>query len=528
MKKVTSLLCALVLAISAFALPVVKKAPQLKPIQKAVMDENGGPDAYYQFTTPTDFVALQYGGGTGDYVIWLYANNQPVAQLSIKTASDNSIAGTYILGTYGGQSYNSALYQGNNTLTVEYGVVSLKYKGQLPTTTEDIYEIVASQLLVVNGEQIISYSFSGTVVGLAAWKDYYVECNQTGNNCDKARITLNDGTNNSTFAEISVINPKVDRTSISTDGYWGIMGAGYDSKSNGVAYNAEVYVLADGSNFEGAYSSSDIVKFIDDNEQEMYGAFLSKSTDDGKNWSEIDVKSATVTVSKIQGNMYEYDIYVTDNSNKVYHFVMTENVNTSNALVWYDSSNDFYAAFTVDQVTPFTEQDITGMENGMNYTYVEAYDSYTGNYAVLQFYANRVDDMIRIPAGRYSFAGNKGSNTVLAAYMTVDNQGNITSEGGAWVASNLVVQGGQMVSGDVRYIVSGTADVANANGQLYIVVSGSNSLYRTVNFTIGQPATGIEEVNMDNVQDGQKMMIDGQLYIKRGENLYNAQGAVVK
>ena len=44
----------------------VHKAPQLTPIPKSVQE--GDPDAYYQFTTPTNFVALQYGGGTGGYV----------------------------------------------------------------------------------------------------------------------------------------------------------------------------------------------------------------------------------------------------------------------------------------------------------------------------------------------------------------------------------------------------------------------------------------------------------------------------
>lgn len=525
MKKVTALLCALALTAGAFALPVVKKAPQLTPIQKSVQE--GEPDAYYQFTTPTDFVALQYGGGTGDYVLFLYANNQPVAQLSIKTASDNSLAGTYTLGTYGGQSYNSALYQGTNTLTVEYGIVTLKYKGQSPTTTEDIYEIVASQLLVVNGEQIISYSFSGTIVGLAAWKDYYLNCNRNGQDCDKARITLTE-TPVATVAEVTCFEPEVDRTTISTQQYWTIGGGAYDSKSNyTVAYSATVSFFANGTAVEGAYGANDVVNFLDDNEQNVYGAFLSKTTDNGNTWTDLDVKAATATVTKSQNNVYLYDIYITDSSNKLYHFIMHENLNTSNSLIYYDSNNDFYAAFALESLSPFTGEAV-GQE-GMNYfTEVEAYDTYTGNYAYMKFFANRVDDVIRIPVGRYSFSFNKAANTVEAAYLTTDAQGNVTSEGGAWVASNLVVQNNQMVSGECRYIVSGTAEVTNANGALYIVVSGSNSLYRTVNFTIGNPPTGIEEVNMDEVKDGQKMMIDGQLYIKRGDNLYNAQGAVVK
>ena len=82
----------------------------------------------------------------------------------------------------------------------------------------------------------------------------------------------------------------------------------------------------------------------------------------------------------------------------------------------------------------------------------------------------------------------------------------------------------------VRYIVSGTADVTNNEGTMYIEFNGSNSLYRTVSFTITLNlfTVGLDEVNMDEVNDGQKMMIDGQLYIKRGDNLYNAQGKIVK
>ena len=489
-----------------------RAAVPAQPTQKAPQQD--GIDAYYQFTTPTDFIALQFGGGTGDYGIHLYdANSQLIAQLNIKTDSDNSIAGTYTIGTNGGQSYNSALFQGGNTFAVEYGVVSLKYKGQSPTTTEDIYEIVASQLLVTNGNKIISYSFSGTINGKAAWKDYYIDCNNNGQNCDIARIPLNDGNNKSTFAEVNVINPEVDRTKISTDGYWGIMGIGYDTKSNAsVAYRAEMYVFVHGSDIAGAYTASDIVKLTGNNN----GALLYKSTDNGKNWSHIEVKSAIVTVIKMQHNMYEYDIYMTDNSNRVYHFVMTENVNTSNPLVYYDSSNDFYAIFTQEQITPFTNNGYTGMEDGKYFTDVETYDTQTGNYAILRFYSKRVDGVIRIPAGRYSIANNKGENTVLASFMTIDTQGNITDKGGAQCISDLVVQDKQRVSGDVRYIVSGTVDVTESYGQLYIEVNGYNSLYRTIHFTIGTPGIptsgtcGVQDSNLTwNLSEDGVMTISG-------------------
>ncbi|MBP5477271.1 MAG: hypothetical protein J6Y00_06270 [Paludibacteraceae bacterium] len=516
MKKVTSLLCAMVLAVSAFALPVVKKAPQLTPIQKSVQE--GEPDAYYQFTTPTDFVALQYGGGTGDYVLFLYANNQPVAQLSIKTASDNSLAGTYTLGTYGGQSYNSALYQGNNTLTVEYGIVTLKYKGQA-STTEDIYEIVASQLLVADGEKVISYSFAGTIVGLAAWKDYYVECNQSGTNCDKARITLTESTQQSAV-EITILNPQKDLSSFS-EGYWFVMGA--DNVNNYPAlYQAEIYCYAYGSDIYGAYSEADF-KFYDDNQQPFCGASLYTSTDDWNTYSEIEIASATGTVTKGSNNTTRYEFFLKDKANKVYHVTMVEGISTTQPIVYYDTNEDFYASFLTEHVIPFTSEGYHKQEGNLFLTEIEALDAISAKYVDLVFYANQKDPAYTIPQGRYSISSIAAANTIKAGYVT--ESGNNVSYGGA-MAARLVSQNSIDM---VRYIVSGTADVTHDNGTLNIDFKGSNSLYRTVNFAVSLSLfTGIEEVNMDEVKDGQKMMIDGQLYIKRGENLYNAQGAVVK
>ena len=134
--------------------------------------------------------------------------------------------------------------------------------------------------------------------------------------------------------------------------------------------------------------------------------------------------------------------------------------------------------------------------------------------------------MITIPAGRYSVSDKNVAATMQKGEMYDDGQYlNFNSS----YAAILGVENGKLYIDKGFLITDGTADVTNADGKLYIVVNGSNSYYRTVQFTIGvPPVTGIEEVNMDEVKDGQKMMIDGQLYIKRGENLYNAQGIVVK
>lgn len=185
--KHKSLLAGLILLFSlSLSAQESGKASPVEPVQKAAQSD-------YKFTTPTDFVALNYNNGVGDYVIFLYANNQPIAQLSIQTASDNSLAGTYTLGVEGGQFYNSALYQGSNTLTVKSGKLSLAYCGtQCFGTGEDFYDITGEDLEVEVGKDIVTYSFSAQVHGLAAWKDHYLDCNRYGQNCDKARITLTD------------------------------------------------------------------------------------------------------------------------------------------------------------------------------------------------------------------------------------------------------------------------------------------------------------------------------------------------
>ena len=517
MKKALILLCALALTAGAFALPVAKKAPQVNPIQNAPQE---GIDAYYTWTSPTAFLALNTGGS--DYQLVLFDQNDKVTIGLIFTAkSANSLAGTYILGDSefgGGQKANSFLY-GTDTKIVRYGKVTLTYRGQNPTTTADIYDIVASELLVLDeqAQQVIAYSFSGTIEGQAVWKDKY-EADPTNY---EARITLSE-TAPQASVELTVYNPQVDKSTISK-GYWSIMGANYDYNNYPTAYQAEIYCAANGSDILGTYIASDF-SFVDDDNNPLCGASLFTTNDDWKNYSEIEIASATGTVKKGANNTTQYEFYLTDKSNKVYHITMIEGLNTNQDIIYYDTNEDFYAQFFTEQVVPFTTDGYHKQEGNLHTTEVEAMDAVNAKYLDMVFYANRTDEAYTIPQGRYTISNIAGANTIKAGFVTVN--GNDVSQGGAMAA--------QMISNTeidkVRYIVSGTADVTNNEGTMYIEFNGSNSLYRTVSFTITLNlfTVGLDEVNMDEVNDGEKMMIDGQLYIKRGDNLYNAQGKIVK
>ncbi|MCR4664549.1 MAG: hypothetical protein K5660_04195 [Paludibacteraceae bacterium] len=509
MKKITALLCALVLAIGAFALPANRKAAPVEPIKKAAQ-------ADYQYTSPVNFVAINNEGSAGDYVIYLYdANGTLMALADINTGNNNSLAGVYNVGTEGGQSYPSALYSGGQKYAVNYGRLSLTYRGKSAETDEDIYDLVASGWEVSDGQNVSSYKFAGTVSGYAAWKTYYSSCTNNQTDCDKARITLTE-TAPSTVAEISCFgnNIEVDQSKITSNEYWILDGTGYNEQGT-AAY--ELYVTLYGDQLAGSYTKDDVATY--ENGNLAAGLYTSTNPSDQNSWTEIELSQVYGTVTQESNVAYRMDFYAVDKSNKVYHFVMFYGYTTSNTMM-YDCDKDFHAAFALESMTPLTTTNC-GTYNGLQYFNVEVQSA--TQYANLLFFAQRTDEVITIPAGRYSVSSNNVAGTMQA--------GEIMEEGGQAFANSSYAA--DIVSGNMldnyRFIVDGTAEVQNANGNLYIVVKGTNTFYRIVELTIGTPpVTGFEEINMNVVQDGQKMMIDGQLYIKRGENLYNAQGAVVK
>ena len=310
---------------------------------------------------------------------------------------------------------------------------------------------------------------------------------------------------------------EVDESTLSK-GYWNVSGAGYANDDK--VYSLSVYLYGD--QVIGSYCYDDVATTEDENEGKKVLVYFSVSTDEGATYTDMKVTNLYGTVTQVAQGTRRYDFYVTADS-KLYHVVLYTGTNDINTML-YDTDEDFRASFTLEQMEDLSQEGYTGTYNGCQYFNVIANNG--TQYVDLLFFAQKTDPVITIPAGRYSVSDKNVASTMQKGEMYDDGQYlNFNSS----YAAILGVENGQLYIDKGFLITDGTADVTNADGKLYIVVNGSNSYYRTVQFTIGvPPVTGIEEVNMDEVKDGQKMMIDGQLYIKRGENLYNAQGVVVK
>ena len=193
--KVTifSSLCALVLTISVCTLSTVTCiAANAQTPQKAAESD-------YQFTSPADFIALNQENSDGDYVIYFYdKDGNLIIVADIKTSGNNSLAGDYTIGVKGGQQYNSSLYANGQYLSVNYGKLTIAYCGST-CNGEDVYDVAGAEWTVENEGDVTTYSFSGQVKGLAAWKSYYQSCMNDQTGCDKARITLTDEVTGSPF-----------------------------------------------------------------------------------------------------------------------------------------------------------------------------------------------------------------------------------------------------------------------------------------------------------------------------------------
>ena len=473
-------------------------------------------------------MAINNEGAAGDYSIYFYdANGLLIITAEINTGDNNSLAGVYTIGTEGGQSYSSLLYEGNQKLAVGYGKLSLVARGTDVETGEDIYDVVGSDWEVVkDGQNVVTYGFSGRVSGYAAWMTPYKTCTTKDNideetraeACSKAHIILTETTPTVAAEVICFSNSvEVDESTLSK-GYWNVSGAGYANDDK--VYSLSVYLYGD--QVIGSYCYDDVATTEDENEGKKVLVYFSVSTDEGATYTDMKVTNLYGTVTQVAQGTRRYDFYVTADS-KLYHVVLYTGTNDINTML-YDTDEDFRASFTLEQMEDLSQEGYTGTYNGCQYFNVIANNG--TQYVDLLFFAQKTDPVITIPAGRYSVSDKNVASTMQKGEMYDDGQYlNFNSS----YAATLGVENGKLYIDKGFLITDGTADVTNADGKLYIVVNGSNSYYRTVQFTIGvPPVTGIEEVNMDEVKDGQKMMIDGQLYIKRGENLYNAQGVVVK
>jgi hypothetical protein len=144
---------------------------------------------------------------------------------------------------------------------------------------------------------------------------------------------------------------------------------------------------------------------------------------------------------------------------------------------------------------------------------------------VFDFYmiVEAADPDIVLPVGMYEINDSGEYNTVLAGQgvdmwmgmMTPGFYGFVDAEG--------------YILEPMYFLVGGTVEVRkNDDGSLYVEINAFNSYDVPVHIIYDASATGVEDIQVENIIDTKKMIIDGQLVIIRNGKIYDAVGAQVK
>lgn len=144
---------------------------------------------------------------------------------------------------------------------------------------------------------------------------------------------------------------------------------------------------------------------------------------------------------------------------------------------------------------------------------------------VFDFYmiVEAADPDIVLPVGMYEINDSGEYNTVLAG-QGVDMWMGIMTPGfyGFVDAEGYILE-------PMYFLVGGTVEVRkNDDGSLYVEINAFNSYDVPVHIIYDASATGVEDIQVENIIDTKKMIIDGQLVIIRNGKIYDAVGAQVK
>ncbi len=160
-------------------------------------------------------------------------------------------------------------------------------------------------------------------------------------------------------------------------------------------------------------------------------------------------------------------------------------------------------------------------------TYEDDYAAYMeisaadgSDLCALYFIVEDFDDAITIQPGMYTISKSLDAMTVLASVGAVDNSPYPSFYAKQNAEGNLVAP--------LYFMVGGTVEVKNENGNLYIEVNAVNSYGVPMHIVYdATPTTSIENVGAE-MMDTEKKIENGQLLIIRNGKAYNALGAKVK
>ncbi len=209
------------------------------------------------------------------------------------------------------------------------------------------------------------------------------------------------------------------------------------------------------------------------------------------------------------------------------------------ALASYDVTENKYNGYTRD-VTEGRYGTIC-LPNGGIMVGAELYEVayYDGTYEKIFLDEVLNGEMV---AGRpYIFLTKEGVNQIAVYYTDEENapEGNYHGLFGSYTRINLAADDHIYILKDNRYYFVDTDNVFCGANRAYFkmgVADGISGSYvapapgrRRTSIGAGAPAvaTGVEDVQGDNVQCT-KVIIDGHLYILRGEKMYDAKGQLVK
>lgn len=178
-----------------------------------------------------------------------------------------------------------------------------------------------------------------------------------------------------------------------------------------------------------------------------------------------------------------------------------------------------------------TEGAIDRTYNALDNVLLETYDNDNAAYmeimaadgsdlCALYFFVEEFDDAITIQPGVYTISKSLDAMTVLASVGAVENSPYPSFYAKQNAQGNLVAP--------LYFMVGGTVEVKNENGNLYIEVNAVNSYGVPMHIVYNGTATS----NVENIGavtfDVEKKINNGQLFIIRNGKVYNALGAQVK
>jgi hypothetical protein len=178
-----------------------------------------------------------------------------------------------------------------------------------------------------------------------------------------------------------------------------------------------------------------------------------------------------------------------------------------------------------------TEGAIDRTYNALDNVLLETYDNDNAAYmeimaadgsdlCALYFFVEEFDDAITIQPGLYTISKSLDAMTVLASVGAVENSPYPSFYAKQNAQGNLVAP--------LYFMVGGTVEVKNENGNLYIEVNAVNSYGVPMHIVYNGTATS----NVENIgavtSDAEKKIEHGQLLIFRNGKAYNALGTQVK